>query len=303
MSYSAVKNNPIIVNLLTAANDTGWSLPGDGTAVHVTCNSGYNNLLNYPVKSGRSYTFTFTIISINAGYVAAFVGGAGGIHYTAPAIVVETLTATADGIIRLFSNANCTVQQFNVKDVTVDDPATIVYSPGNRKWSDFRQLYPDFGFSLYEFTILAKEGALYAQQNGSESRNFFFGVQYQSSIKFADAKLPAELKSYNSIALQSNQLLVTTAAGITTSLGQVSSLIDQDFLKSALDDGVSAINVYSQVGIYSASFLKDQNQDLINGDQLAGNYIIIELVTETGNKPLQLFSIAINASQKHIGTR
>lgn len=303
MSYTAIENNSITVHLPDAANQTGWSLPGDGTAVHTTCNAGYISLLNFPVKAGHAYTITYTILAISSGYVQAFAGGTGGSQYTTPNVIVETITAASDGTIQLFSNANCTIQLFNIKDLSLADGVTIVYSAINKKWSDVRTMYPDFGFSLYEFCILAYQGAIYAQQNGSQSRNNFFGQQYQSSIKIADAKASMELKSYNSIALQSNQLLVTTANGITTSLGQVSSLIDQDFLKSVLSDGVSNINVYSQVGIFSASFLRNQNIDIINGDQLAGNYIIIELITINGNTPLQLFSIAVNATQKRTGVK
>lgn len=303
MSYSAVKNNPIIVNLLTAANDTGWSLPGDGTAVHVTCNSGYNNLLNYPVKAGRRYTFTFTILSINTGYIAAFVGGAEGIHYTTPAIIVETLTATADGIIRLFSNANCAVQQFNVKDVTVDDPVTIVYSAINKKWSDTRQLYPDSGFSLYEFTILAKDGAIYSQQNGSDSRNNFFGTQYQSSIKFVEAKDPEIINDYESLNYQSNMLLVTTINGVQSSLGQLSTLIPSDFIKANLVDGSLNVIMYQKDNVYSASFLPDSTDDAVNGPQMRGSYLIVELITQDGSTPLKLFSVGVKTARIPIGSR
>lgn len=305
MSYSAFENTPIIVDLLIAANDTGWSLNGDGTASHVSCNSGYITLLNYPAVAGHTYTITYTVNSISGGYVQAFAGGAGGTQITTPEIVVETITAGADGTIQLFSNAVCQVQLFNIVDVTVDgDPVTIVYATKNRKWSDNRTTNPAMGLSLYERTLqIAQNGAIYVQQVGSESRNNFFGVQYDSTIKLVDAEKGALLKTYNSIALQAAQLMVTTDGGITTSLGQVSSLIEQDFLKSALNDGVSSINVYDQVGVYGASFLRDQNQDIINGDALAGNYIIVELITTKSAMPLRLFTVAINDSQKKIGNR
>lgn len=302
MSYTALINVPIVVDLTQAANDTGWTI-SNGIASHSACNSGFCTLVSYPVIAGHSYEFTFALLTLTSGYLAVSCGGTEGTHYTSPDIIVETLTAASNGFIKFYANGNCSAQGLNTKDVSIDDGVTKAWAAINRKWSDDRTLYPDMGFSLYTHSVLIKDGAVYLQENGSDSRNFFFGVQYQSSIKFAEAKLPAELKSYNSIALQSNQIMVTTDNGITTSLGQVSSLIDQDFLKSALNDGVSAINVYSQVGIYSASFLSDQSEDIVNGDQLAGNYIIIELVTENGDTPLQLFSIAINASQKKIGTR
>lgn len=302
MSYSALENSPIVVNLPQAANDTGWTI-ASAIAAHAACNAGYCTLINYPVIAGHTYEFTYAILTITSGYLQVFCGGTGGTQYTEPNIIVDTLTAASSGFLQFYATGNCSVQGFNVKDTTIDDGVTKAWSAINKKWSDSRTIYPDMGFSLYTHSVLIKDGAVYLQENGSASRNNFFGVQYQSSIKFADAKLPTELKTYNSMALQSNMLMVTTTSGITTNLGQVSSLIDQDFLKSALNDGVSSINVYSQVGIYSASFMRDQNIDIVNGDHLNGNYIIIELITENGSTPLQLFSISVNASQKKIGSR
>lgn len=304
MSYTGVENNNIVVDLLLAANDTGWSILSDGIAQHVVCNGGNISLLNYPVIQGNIYQITYTILSINTGSIQAFIGGTGGGIFTSPEIVVETITAASNGIIQIFSDANCTIQLFNVRDITTVDPVTIAYATKNRKWSDNRTTNPAMGLSLYERTLqIATDGNVYVQQVGSDSRNNFFGVQYDSTIKFVDAEKGALLKTYNSIALQSAQLMVTTDGGITTSLGQVSSLIEQDFLKSALNDGVSSINVYAQVGIFGASFLRDQNQDIINGDALAGNYIIVELITTQSAVPLRLFTVAINDSLKKIGNR
>lgn len=302
MSYTALENENIVIDLTQACNQTGWSVSGN-IGTHSSCNAGLITLEDYPVIANHIYEITYALLTISGGYLAPVVGGTIGTHYTSPNINVDTITATSNGFVQFYSNANCTVQGLNIKDITINDGVTKAWAAINKKWSDDRTYYPEFGLSIYTHSVLIYNGQVYLQENGSNSRNFFFGVQYQSSIKFAEAKLPTELKTYNSIALQSNQIMVTTAQGIKTNLGQVSSLIDQDFLKSALNDGVSAINVYSQVGIYSASFLKDQNQDIINGDALNGNYIIIELITENGSTPLQLYSIAVNASVKHIGIR
>lgn len=303
-TQQAFQNNNISVDLVALVNTTGWTINTDGTATHTTCNDGYITLLGYSAIAGHTYTVTYTVNSIPGGYVQAFAGTTGGVQVTTPEIVVDTITAAADGTVQLFSNANCVVQLFNITDTTISDPVTIAYATKNRKWSDNRTTNPAMGLSLYERTLqIATDGAVYVQQVGSESRNNFFGVQYDSTIKFVDAEKGALLKTYNSIALQAAQLMVTTDGGITTSLGQVSSLIEQDFLKSALNDGVSAINVYAQVGIFGASFLRDQNQDIINGDALAGNYIIVELITTNGAVPLRLFTVGINDSLKKIGNR
>lgn len=301
---TAIENNPIIVDLVAQSNYTGWVLNSDGSATHSSCQGGNITLLNYPVIANHTYQLTYTINSISGGYVQSFAGGTGGTQVTEPEIVTDTIVAASNGSIQLFSNTNCVVQLFNIRDTTTVDPVTIAYATKNRKWSDNRTTNPAMGLSLYERTLqIATDGNIYVQQVGSDSRNNFFGVQYDSTIKFVDAEKGALLKTYNSIALQAAQLMVTTDGGITTSLGQVSSLIQEDFLKSALNDGVSAINVYAQVGIFGASFLRDQNQDIINGDALAGNYIIVELITTNGAIPIKLFTVAINDSLKKIGNR
>lgn len=303
MSFTAIENSPITVDLTQQVNTTGWVNNPDGTATHSSCNPGYTNLLNYPVLSGHIYELTYTILSISGGYVQSFVGGTGGTQFTTAEIVVETVTASVNGIIRLFSNANTTVQLFNIKDITIDDGITIVFSMENKKWSDFRTLFPDFGFSLFEFSVLLNGGAVYAQQNGSASRNNFFGNQFQSSIKFVDAKNPAVINGYESLNYQANMLLVSTQDGIVTSLGQISTLIDTDFIKEKLAYMGIQVTNYQKDNVYSASFLPDSNEDAVNGSGLRGSFILIELITSDGSTPLQLFSIAVKTARIPIGAR
>src|ERR1700749_4825553 len=121
MPYSSIENNPITVNLVTQANDTGWSLPGDGTAVHQSCNSGNLTLLNYPVLAGHTYLLTYTVQIISGGYIQSFVGATGGVQYTTSQIVQDTLTATTNDPIKIFSTANTTIAFFNIKDITISD--------------------------------------------------------------------------------------------------------------------------------------------------------------------------------------
>lgn len=308
MSYSALENSPITIDLLVAANTTGWSVAND-IASHDSCNAGSIILEDYPLTAGQTYRISWICLTISGGNVQARSPGSNGAVVTTPGLHVETLTPTANGLISFFSNANCTIKAFSIQDTfqatSNTQQNTLVYATEDKKWNGFRTIAPDFGFSIYIDMLTLYLGRLYLHQNGSASRNNFYGTQYQTILQYVENHMPQEIKSYNSVVLQSNQLMVTTESGITTSLGQVSELIDQDFLKSALNDGVSSVNVYSVLGTFSASFLRDINSEggLINGDQLMGNYIIVTLVTINGNTPLKLFSIATNASKKNIGNR
>jgi len=302
--YTAIQDTPIIVDLLQACNYTGWEV--DGTvATHVTCQSGLITLLNYPVTAGNTYQVSYIVKSISSGNIQLRAGGTNGVARTTANLYVETITPVANGVVQFYSNANCQVTSFNVMDVTNEIGTTIVFSMENQKWSDFRNQYPDFGWSIYTKTIMGYNGQLYAAQNGGGGNtNNFFGTQYQSKIKFVEAKNPQVIKDFQTVNYQANMLLVSTINGILSSNGQVTTLIDTDFIKQILTDGGLEITNYQVDNVYSASILGDQNEDnIVNSPGMRGNFLIIELVTEDGSTPLKLFTVGVRSRYVPIGPR
>ena len=304
MSYVALQDVPISVDLLTQARTTGWSTSGT-VASHQNCNAGFITLRNYPVTAGHSYKITYSVLSISGGFVRAVIGGNNGISRTTTGDYLETITASADGTARFYSNANCDITGFNIQDVTNQIGTTIVYSAENDKWSDFRDYYPDFLWSLYTTTLVGFNGQLYLAQNGGNSSfNNFFGTQFQSSITFVSANQATIVSEYEAMSYQSNSLWVTDINGITTSNGQVSTLIDTDFLKQALAGSGQVYLSYQNDNVYSASFLCDQNYDtVVNGATLVGNYILITLVTTVASAFVELFSLGIRSRVVFLGSR
>lgn len=302
--FTAIENNPIIVDLLAQAKTSGWSVDGV-IATHDSCNAGNIPLFNYPVIGGNSYQISYIVLSISGGSVQPQTPGSNGISRTTTGLYVETVTPTGNGFLSFYSNANCTVTGFNISNITNSQGVTIVYSPINKKWSDFRTFYPDFGWSLYTRTIYAYQGGLHMSDNGdtSGSTNNFFGTQYQSSIKFVEANNPGVIKDFEALNYQANTLLVSTIDGIQSSLGQVSTLIDTDFIKQNLQDGNLSVTIYDKDGVYSASFLSDENEDIVNGSQLRGNYLIVELITNDGSTPMTLYSLAVRSKYVPLGMR
>lgn len=296
-SYTAIQGTPIIVSLIAAAQDTGWSV-SNPTASHSACNAGSITLTSYPLISGDTYYISYAVLSISGGYVQLFAGTTGGIQRTVAGFYTETIIANGS-VLTFFSNANCQIQAFNIQTQNVVNPAilnTIVYSPPSKRWSDRRTLTPDMGFSLGINTYPLQNGVIYGQINGGSNRNNFFGVQYQSSIKFVGNSQPEHVKKFKSLSLQANELMITTIGGVVTSLGMVSELIDTDWLKATLSGTTS---VYTSEGVFS-SFLHPDSE---TGDPLKGNWIEIELITADGALPLQLYTIGINDSLSHIGMR
>lgn len=305
-TFSALENSPILVNLVTQANDTGWSLPDGINALH-SCNPGNLILTPYPVIGGNTYQVSYIVNSISGGNVQIQSPGANGVARTTPALYVESITPTSNGFISFYSNATCSITAFNIVPVSTAPGTTIVFSPftaPNGKWSDFRSYYPDFGWSLYTRTIVGYQGQLYSFENGGGANtNNFFGTQYQSSIKFVEAKNPDIIKDFEALNYQANMLLVSTPDGIQSSLGQISTLIDTDFIKQNLVDGPLQVILYQKDQVYSASFLNDENEDIVNGSQLRGNFLIVELITFDGSTPLTLFSVAVRSKYVPIGAR
>lgn len=301
--FTALENIPITVNLVNQINYTGWSLPGDGTAVHSSCQTGNITLSQYPVKVGQTYQVAWVAVAVTSGNVQVQTPGSNGVSQTASGIYVDTVTPTSNGYLSFYSNGNCTISGFTIQNITSTVGTTIVYSAINNKWSDFRTFYPDWGWSLYENTVTAYKGQLYFHENGTNNTNSFYGTAYQSIIQAVFNKNPSIINTFEVLSYQANQLLVSTIGGITTPLGQQTTLIDTDFIKQTLSDGINKVIIYQANNVYSASLLNDSNDDTINGDKMRGNYIIVELVTVDGSSILKLFSMNMKTARSYIGNR
>jgi len=308
--FTAKENTAIQINLLTACNTTGWSVDGVN-AYHEACNAGSMPLEEYPVFAGNIYSVSWVATVLSGGNVQLQSPGSNGVARTVPGLFVEQISPTSNGFISFYSNAVATITAFNVQVVSSQPGITIVYSAINSAkrgipvWSDFRTFYPDFGFSLYTRTIVANNGAIYELDGeNTTSTNNFFGTPFQSSIRFVEAKNPGIIKDFEALSYQANQLLTSTIDGIQTSLGQITTLIDTDFIKQFLVDDDLEVVLYNNDNVYSASFLGDENgAGTVNGDGMRGSFIICELITIDGSTPLTLFSVSIRTRYVPIGSR
>ena len=308
--YSALENTTITVNLLQACNTTGWTIDGTN-GFHDSCNPGSLVLSAYPILAGQPYQISYIVLSISGGNVQPQTPGANGVTRTSPGLYIEQITPTSNGFLSFYSNATCEISALNINPASTAPGTTIVYSATNSLkrgmpiWSDFRTYYVDYGWALYTRTILANNGAMWVADNGETNgtANNFFGTQFQSSIRFVEAKNPGIIKDFEALSYQANMLLITTIDGVQSSLGQISTLIDTDFIKQKLQSGGLEVTLYQKDQVYSASFLNDENNDIVNGDPLRGNYLIIELITNDGSTPLTLYSIAVRSKTVFIGSR
>lgn len=305
MAYTTLQNTPITINLDEATRTTGWSIAGD-IATHESCNAGAM-ILAEDLQVNVPYKITIRINSVSGGFVRVDLGDDSSVNLTTAGFYDDIeLTSTTTGKLSIFSDADCEIQVFTYRIVevitTIKQQNTIVFREKTNRWTSFLTYTIDSGTSLFNNSYLYRDGRMYIQVNQNINRNNFFGTQYQSIIRFAGNANKAQPKTFHSISYEANNLLVTTTDGITTSLAQVSELIDLDFLKDTLVSGVDEVKIYDVEGVYSASLLRDKNVDLINGDELKGTYIIVELITTTNNA-LILKNVQINSVPSKIGVR
>jgi len=312
MGFTTLENTPLNVSLVTQSVTTGWSFSGS-VATHEACNAGSIYLNGFAVEAGKTYEITYRIATITGSasvlYTQAFMGDTAGAQRIASGFFIETLTCTGTSPrFRMFSNTDCTVEIFNIRNTAVvtteKQRNNIVYSEENNKWSSFYTYNPDCGFGLFINLYTFKNGQLYLHQNNSESRNNFYGVQYDTIVNLPFNQQAAFVSTFESMSVQSNMLMITTEDGIETSLGQISDLVASDFTKATLVDGSTTVTINSVEGVYSASFLRDKNSvgEILNGNVLKGNYLLMELVSTESTK-LRLFSVAVHSEKSLIGVR
>jgi len=293
MGFSAIQGVPIEVDLVAQANSTGWSISGN-TATHESCNSGRLRLTGYATIVGVEYTVTYSITEISGGYVALTLGGVEGTHYTTTGLKTETFTAIS-GVSFFYSNANCDIEifalQINPIPITDTQQNTIAFSERTGKWGSWYTFVPDIGFSLNVDSYTYNQGVLYLHGSNSPNRCEFYGTQFPATVIFTTNQQPSIAKTFISLNYQSNALMVTApTGGIVTSNGQISELIDTDFIQATYNDG----NVqYDCEGLYNASFLRDMTVDIINGPQLIGNWCQIALQTASPSGVLNLLSTEV----------
>lgn len=306
MSYQALENTPLQISLPDAARSTGWTVNGN-IAIHEACNSG--NLINtaYPIVPGLSYTFTYLILNISGGQLQPNLGGVNGASQTTTGFKTDTIVATNNSPLLFFSDANMSMETFTIQPTPVTQTSyltnTIVYAELLNKWTSYYTFVPDKGFSMFTDTFTFNQGNLYRHQHGSNNRGNFYGVQFSWRFKFAWNANPTIAKTYEALAYQANTLLVTTPSGIQTSLGQLSELMAIDFLQFTLQDNSTTVNVYTKDGLYSATILRDMNDDINTGDFLKGNYMLVEMTNQNAADAVELFTIDVKSSKSYNNIR
>lgn len=300
--FTAVQDTPIIISLVDLAKSSGWVIDG-AIASHSSCNDGNLYVIDYPLVIGQSYRLTYAVLTYSSGYVQSFLGTNGGIQASSVQFVDETIVANGTQFY-FFSNGTLSIENFTIGVSAVKtnpyQQNTIAYNARQNKWVSFYSYIPDVAFSIYTKTYSFFEGAAYLHEAGSDDRCNFYGVQYASIITFTTNQQPTIVKTFQSINYQANQLLISATGGILTSLGQRSELIADDFVQQQLSPMVVE---YQVEGIFQASFLRDMNFDIINGEPLKGNWLSMTMINTSPSVPMDLYSTEIIYTHSYSNTR
>lgn len=279
MAFITIENTPLVIDFNEALNSRGWELVGD-RAIHYPCHPNSRmDIIGYPIEPNKNYRVTFTILAMNSSPQLRLGFDGTLFTYSEPQEVNVIMNTPDTGKhISFWGDGYIEMQAVNIQKEadpsSTDSEDTVTWGEAINRWVSFRSYRPENGFSMFTDFFTYQNGILYQHQE-TGTRNNFYGQQFNSTIEAPISS--AGVKNYHSIAIHSNIVMATTTDGITTSLGQVSDLIETDFT--------------TRDGIHYANFLRDKLTDLVSGDRLVGRYIVLTLTPVDGSQKLQLFKI------------
>jgi len=90
------------------------------------------------------------------------------------------------------------------KKAATTSPYTVSFSEDTKGWTTFKSWIQETGFSVNDKYFTFKGGELY-QHHNNETRNNFYGVQYDSSVCFIFNDMPSSVKSFSSLSYEGSQ--------------------------------------------------------------------------------------------------
>lgn len=293
--FTTIQGVPLQIDFRNLINDNGWSF-SDGFAIHDNCNAG-SIQYSQTFLPNTNYSVSIQIESVSAGTLRIDFGNASSANLQVAGLINNIVlnSSAANPKLSIFSDANAKIKVIAIKkqeqssDLDANKTDTIVFSKEVGKWTRYDNYYPDCGSSLFTNLYTFKDGVMSAHIDGA-NRNRFNGNVYKSRVNahFVQPKVV----TFQSLKIETNQLMITQTDGVKTSLGQVSDLIAQDFERFTANDGITTLTVYDCEGNYTANFLRDKNTNINSGDRLKGRYITINLTT-TDNQDFQLYKLVV----------
>jgi hypothetical protein len=175
--------------------------------------------------------------------------------------------------------------RFNEWGVGFNDES-FIFNEGSNRW--FRAGYiPNIGFTANDQLFTSKDGSLWVHDDAVNVANFYGN---DSPITLTAPFIGAYVRTFNSVAVHCDKLLITTENGVKTQLGHVSDLREEDFLDP---DGLS----FANEGVWYANFAPDYNTGEIEGDLLKGRYVTLNLTPATkADRNFRLLKVVVKST-------
>jgi hypothetical protein len=131
---------------------------------------------------------------------------------------VGTYKTTVDKVVGSFDAKkqlyNVTIEQKNsaIRGSSYESPIdtyyTLSYSETAKGWVSFKSFYPESGLSINNDYYTFKDGEMW-KHHTNETRNNFYGAQYDSDVTVMFNDQPGSIKSFNTINYEGSQAKIT----------------------------------------------------------------------------------------------
>jgi hypothetical protein len=156
----------------------------------------------------------------------------------------------------------------NVKAVSKND--TVSFKEDLNGWNTRKSYIPESGLSLNNTFYTFNGGNLWSHDN--EIRNNFYGVQYNSKVKFIFNEAPGTVKSFKTINYEGSQARIfkeTGVGAITTFVGGTGYVSDTGVATTYSGSGTGAtVDIVVSSGVITAVTINTQGSGYVDGEVL-----------------------------------
>lgn len=292
-SYSIIKNTELVVNLLGDYGQQGWVV-SENIAYHSGCNAGYIKF-TLDLSTATEWTFRYRILDLTSGTVNIVVDGVNGVSRTEAGTYEETFTINdPDTLIQFYATGISSLELLQVyPDNDLFEGTTLAFNEDADRWVTYYSYIPEFMNKFINGFYTFKNGQLW-EHNVNETRNNFYGEQFNSKIVFYVNLNPSQVKMFHSMRQLSNKPWVVLEALIEAYYGKPNGQ------RSRLKKGRFRSRQANQ---WFADFLRDMNdprylseeEALMNGAELQGQVMKIT-IENADTSEVRLFSIDVTVS-------
>lgn len=177
---------------------------------------------------------------------------------------------------------------------------TFQYNTGKNRWTSFTSFIPDYMAQSAMVFVSMKNGELWVHNSDNVPRNNFYGVQYDSIIEFVSNVNPYEVKVFDSIAVDSNEVWEAPTQG------DIHIDPNQQY-PQGMETRLVATKFRNKEGVFYSEFLRDQltpnmpnaQVALLEGRKMRNHCLIIRL-KNTSDTPVKILGCVINSTLSRI---